>query len=151
MPLIRRATLQDLAAMQVILEKSPTDWTVEILQDCFSENYLNWVMVCETPVGFLMVKDNRHAWEIMQIVIDPSFQRKGFAKKLLMTVIDQARQESRMLTSDIHLQLEVRSSNRAAIALYQQCGFIEVSIRKKYYHNGEDAILMDLETKNEGS
>jgi ribosomal-protein-alanine N-acetyltransferase len=41
--------------------------------------------------------------------------------------------------------LEVRASNKTAIHLYESMGFIEVSLRKKYYPHPklgrEDAIL----------
>ena len=46
--------------------------------------------------------------------------------------------------------LEVRHSNKAAIALYRQLGFIETGRRRNYYEQGEDAILMEYDvTDNE--
>jgi ribosomal-protein-alanine N-acetyltransferase len=42
------------------------------------------------------------------------------------------------------VMLEVRASNHGAQQLYEQLGFEEVGLRRKYYPNGEDAILMDL-------
>ncbi|HBV40592.1 MAG TPA: ribosomal-protein-alanine N-acetyltransferase, partial [Erwinia sp.] len=45
------------------------------------------------------------------------------------------------------LWLEVRASNHAAIALYQQLDFNEVSVRRNYYPTAEgkeDAIIMAL-------
>jgi ribosomal-protein-alanine N-acetyltransferase len=42
--------------------------------------------------------------------------------------------------------LEVRASNQAARALYQQMGFAQVSIRPRYYTNPvEDAVLMEMD------
>ena len=39
--------------------------------------------------------------------------------------------------------LEVRSSNRAAIALYSRFGFKQVGVRKKFYEDPvEDGIVM---------
>ena len=40
------------------------------------------------------------------------------------------------------MTLEVRVSNLNAIRFYKKRGFKEVAIRKFYYSNGEDAILM---------
>ncbi|MGL4336112.1 MAG: ribosomal protein S18-alanine N-acetyltransferase, partial [Turicibacter sp.] len=40
------------------------------------------------------------------------------------------------------LTLEVRVSNEAAIMLYKKFGYEEITIRPKYYANGEDALLM---------
>jgi [ribosomal protein S18]-alanine N-acetyltransferase len=42
--------------------------------------------------------------------------------------------------------LEVRVSNRSAIAMYERFGFRPAGIRPRYYHdNGEDALIMWLE------
>jgi len=39
--------------------------------------------------------------------------------------------------------LEVRTSNRGAIALYERFGFLTAGIRRRYYQdNGEDALIM---------
>ncbi|MBF0443725.1 MAG: GNAT family N-acetyltransferase, partial [Oligoflexales bacterium] len=43
------------------------------------------------------------------------------------------------------LFLEVRPSNKSALKLYQSFGFIKVSIRKKYYSDGEDALILKRE------
>lgn len=41
--------------------------------------------------------------------------------------------------------LEVRESNMGAIGLYQRHGFVEVGRRKKFYLDGEGAVLMNRE------
>jgi ribosomal protein S18 acetylase RimI-like enzyme len=41
--------------------------------------------------------------------------------------------------------LEVRRSNIAANRLYKALGFEEVGIRRGYYENGENAIVMHYE------
>ena len=42
--------------------------------------------------------------------------------------------------------LEVRVSNREAIAMYERFGFRSAGVRHRYYHdNGEDALIMWLE------
>ena len=43
------------------------------------------------------------------------------------------------------ITLEVRLSNEIGINLYKSLGFIKGTIRKKYYSNGEDALLMVLD------
>ena len=40
--------------------------------------------------------------------------------------------------------LEVRASNQPAMRLYASLGFEHVGLRKKYYQDGEDAVLMTL-------
>lgn len=40
--------------------------------------------------------------------------------------------------------LEVRASNKPAQRLYASLGFERVGVRKRYYGDGEDAVLMTL-------
>ena len=42
------------------------------------------------------------------------------------------------------MNLEVKTTNAAAISLYKKMGFEQCGIRKKYYHNRDDAMLMAL-------
>ena len=48
------------------------------------------------------------------------------------------------------LRLEVRATSAPAIALYQRFGFVRSGVRKAYYENGIDAVLMDLNLIEEG-
>jgi [ribosomal protein S18]-alanine N-acetyltransferase len=43
-----------------------------------------------------------------------------------------------------HVLLEVRRSNRAAIALYRTVGFFAMGLRVRYYPDNEDAVEMVL-------
>ena len=69
--------------------------------------------------------------------VSPSRRRQGIAKQLLAALIDAAAEEG---IKDI--TLEVRPSNKAAIALYEGLGFRREGLRKKYYDDLEDAIIM---------
>ena len=40
------------------------------------------------------------------------------------------------------ITLEVSEANGAAIALYERFNFKTVSVRKKFYNNSQDALLM---------
>ena len=40
------------------------------------------------------------------------------------------------------ITLEVRKGNFAAIALYKKEGYDEITVKKMYYDDGEDAIYM---------
>lgn len=138
---IRVATLHDLDEMHTLLKKSTRDWTLSILRDCFSDDYFLWAICSDNKIlGFAVIQDAINHWELMQIVIDKKYQRQGLAAQLLQFVINEAK------TNKIKkIQLEVRSSNDAAITLYLKFGFHTVGVRKRYYADGEDASLMDLE------
>ena len=48
--------------------------------------------------------------------------------------------------ADARVTLEVRTSNAAAIRMYERFGFRPAGHRRRYYHdNGEDALIMWLD------
>jgi ribosomal-protein-alanine N-acetyltransferase len=135
----RIAFESDISEMQSILQLASRDWSPAVLPSCFGRNYKQWVVCFESTIlGFVIAKVIADYWEILQIVIHPDYQRQGLAARLLQFVIHEAR---KMKIKKI--QLEVRRSNHAAQSLYRRLNFAEVGIRKKYYSNGEDAVLMD--------
>jgi ribosomal-protein-alanine N-acetyltransferase len=83
-------------------------------------------------VGYLncWVNDNT---EILNFAVYEEFRNKGIGDLLYKEV-------ERIAVGII--SLEVRVSNKNAIKFYKKRGFIEVAVRKNYYSNGEDAILM---------
>ncbi len=75
--------------------------------------------------------------QIINIYILPEFQGRKYAKLLMDFMCDFVK------SFDVtEVTLEVRTSNYKAISLYEKYGFTEVSIRRQYYDNGEDAFLM---------
>lgn len=75
--------------------------------------------------------------QIMNIAVIPEFQRKKNGLSLMEELIGIA--EKKCCTS---MTLEVKASNIPAIGLYQSLGFKVYNLRKKYYHDGCDALLM---------
>lgn len=80
---------------------------------------------------------------LANIAVHPDYRRMGLAKLMIDKIITIARARG-----CAKIMLEVRKSNREAIELYVQYGFLKVGVRKNYYNDGflrsEDAILMDL-------
>lgn len=69
--------------------------------------------------------------------IDPLYQGQGLGQWLLLHLLMDAHQR------DLHhATLEVRISNLAAHKLYQKFGFQSVGRRRRYYSDGEDALLL---------
>ncbi len=75
--------------------------------------------------------------EILNIETLPNHRRQGLAQSLLAEAFDWARQNQRQA-----VWLEVRANNEGAIALYAKTGFVQISTRKRYYSDGEDALVM---------
>ena len=90
------------------------------------------------PVGYVstwLVFEEAH---ITAIAVREGYRGRGVGELLLGGAIEFAmHKKSRVVT------LEVRVSNRSAIALYQKYGFKKVGLRKAYYSdNREDADIM---------
>ncbi len=62
------------------------------------------------------------------IAVFPEHRRRGVGKALLLGLEEEAKRRRGEF-----LSLEVRASNRGAIALYQTMGFQEAGRRKKFY------------------
>ena len=78
----------------------------------------------------------------MNVAVEPERRRAGIATSLMRSLFDAAGPDAR-------LTLEVRTSNAAAIAMYERFGFRPAGHRRRYYHdNGEDALIMWLERRS---
>jgi ribosomal-protein-alanine N-acetyltransferase len=83
----------------------------------------------------MQVLDEGH---ILNVAVDPVCRGMGVGRLLVQRVLDDCRAAGAAFVS-----LEVRVSNAAAISLYRQMGFQDVGRRKRYYENGEDALMME--------
>lgn len=76
--------------------------------------------------------------EILDVAVRHDCRGKGVGGALLTrAVLDLKERGARIV------HLEVRVTNLAALTLYRRFGFRESGIRRNYYENGEDAILME--------
>jgi [ribosomal protein S18]-alanine N-acetyltransferase len=75
--------------------------------------------------------------EILNIETIPTHRRQGLAESLLREAFNWAQSNQRS-----SLWLEVRTSNAPAVSLYTKLGFQTISTRKRYYADGEDALVM---------
>jgi ribosomal-protein-alanine N-acetyltransferase len=74
---------------------------------------------------------------VTNIVVAPEFRRMGVATTLMVALARAA-----IDRGCVAWTLEVRASNTAAQELYRQFGFAPAGVRKRYYENTEDAIVM---------
>ena len=88
-------------------------------------------------VGFAGIIPILDEADISNIVVHKSFRNQKIGSLLLSSLIDLANSLELKV-----LNLEVRESNVPAIKLYEKFGFEVCGIRKKYYNNAQDAVLM---------
>ncbi len=144
MHVISPLTAHDLPAAFAIEKASHAfPWTESTFNSNQGERYLNLKLTLDdTLVAFAITQVVLDEATLFNIAVHPSHQRQGHGRHLLKQLIETL--ETRGITT---LWLEVRASNANAIALYEQLGFNEVSLRRNYYPaaNGrEDAVIMAL-------
>lgn len=86
--------------------------------------------------GILKILDEIH---ITNIVTKISKRHMGIASKLLEKLISEAKKENAKL-----LTLEVNEANENAIKLYEKYNFKKIGLRKNYYGQNKNAIIMTL-------
>jgi ribosomal-protein-alanine N-acetyltransferase len=82
--------------------------------------------------------------QILNIATARQFRRQGIAQQLLDHAFNRCAEQG--LSS---AWLEVRAGNTAALTLYQSSGFKTDGRRRAYYRDGEDALLMVREFKDQ--
>ncbi len=80
------------------------------------------------PVGFVLARSLFEDAEILTIAVGPEHQGKGVALGLMSLSHQQA-----INMGAEKMFLEVAADNVAAQGLYDKLGYVELSIRKKYY------------------
>ena len=93
----------------------------------------------QMAVAFITYSCSQDYGEILDVLVAPSYRNKGIASKLM----ENALRHSKKITNNIFL--EVRQSNQSAISLYKRFGFKQISTRKNYYKDGEDALIFEKE------
>lgn len=116
-------------------------WTIQQYKETLErEDLVFFVAEAETHlIGYIGGKLLLDEAEIYTIVVSKEFQKQQIAQFLL----DRFREEC--FLRDINtIFLEVRTSNKAAIAFYQKNQFEIIAERKNYYTRpAEDAIIMN--------
>lgn len=117
----------------------------KILGETLGEEFLLKGII-NNPSMFLVAKQNDKVigyisgyfidgiGEIYNFLVDDIYQRQGIGNMLFDKLM-----EINKVTS---LTLEVRDSNQKGYNFYLKKGFKEISVRKNYYKNGDDAIVM---------
>tara|TARA_B100000900_G_scaffold73674_1_gene58705 strand:- start:43 stop:480 length:438 start_codon:yes stop_codon:yes gene_type:complete len=76
--------------------------------------------------------------EIRYLSVHPSYKRLGLGKKLINKIFNECRHQNVK-----RIFLEVSLKNKQALSFYNYFGFKTISIRKKYYRDGSDALLKE--------
>ncbi len=75
--------------------------------------------------------------EILTLAVVPAARRQGLGATLLAAALAEAARRGATA-----MLLEVAKANQPARALYAAQGFTQVGLRRRYYANGDDALLL---------
>jgi ribosomal-protein-alanine N-acetyltransferase len=137
---IRRLTYADLPNVIAIERRAfPTPWSLAmfVLELSKPGGICLAALRDGRLVGYLVCSRYDTVWHLMNVAVEPKLQRQGIASALIERLFELADAPSEQYT------LEVRTSNQAAIKLYEALGFRPAGRRRGYYHdNREDALIM---------
>ena len=140
---IRSLGYSDLPSVISIERRSfPTPWSLAM----FVLELSNPSGIClaamdgeDRLLGYLVCSRYDNVWHLMNVAVTPERRRAKIATRLINHLFEQGGSAS-------PYTLEVRVSNREAIAMYERFGFRSAGLRRRYYHdNGEDALIMWFE------
>ena len=138
---IKPASWRDLFAVQEIERacfKEDAWPLIELMAALSFPNIIRLkAVIKEKTAGFIAgdIRRSEGTGWILTVGVLPDYRRQGLAEELL-AVCEQAMKMSQ-------IKLSVRRSNQAAITLYQKLGYAQVDVWSKYYHDGEDGIVME--------
>ncbi len=126
------------------IEKSsfPVPWSLKAFEGELQNSISNlWALILDKKlvayICFWMFDEEIH---LLNIAVHPEYRCRGYGKYLIDHLIRIGAENS--ISS---IWLEVRPSNRPALNMYLQSGFVQVGSRKHYYSDsGEDALIMEL-------
>jgi ribosomal-protein-alanine N-acetyltransferase len=138
---IRPLGLSDLNAIDAIEQRA---YRVPWSRSMFASELAKASSIClgafdgEQLIGYVVNSRYVDAWHVMNVAVNPDFQRRGIATRLLEHLFEVTRDDQRR-----GYTLEVRVSNEEAIGLYERHGFVRQGLRRGYYtDNREDALIM---------
>ena len=134
------ATVQGIAHQ----DKEPA-WNLSHYQSSFNTGHLGFVAIQEQCiVGCVVASVVFEVADLLYIQVSPAAQGSGVAQELFQSLVwyCQEHKVERIL-------LEVRPSNKRAIAFYRRLHFTEIDRRKAYYaatqnRVAEDALILQL-------
>lgn len=139
---LRQWKYTDIAKVAEFEEKQmfPDRWTYNQLAESFlSDKFKGFLLETDDGeiVGTIALNFGLDEADLVNVLVAARLRKTGLASTLMQTALAEC--EKIELNK---LFLEVRESNVPAIRLYEKFGFEKISQRKKYYKDGETAIVM---------
>jgi ribosomal-protein-alanine N-acetyltransferase len=138
---VRPPQLGDVRNLAVAdMECFPDPWPAQFfVSEIIADGRLNRLVV--DPAGRLAAY-LFCAWQyldlhVLKVATLADFRRRGLSLRLMRIAENHAEE-----MNGESLTLEVRKDNHSAIALYEGLGYTHQGVRRHYYPNGDDALIM---------
>jgi ribosomal-protein-alanine N-acetyltransferase len=148
-PIVRPMVESDLDSVLTIEQASfSTPWKRDhFLHEITAPHSYPFVAVYGgTIAGYVCLTALFEEAQILDIAVAPDVRGRGIARALMQFAAGLAREKGAEV-----LLLEVRSTNHAAISLYERFGFSRCGVRVGYYDGLDDALLMEKNLQGESS
>ena len=141
---VEKPSLDDLQEIYEI-EKSvfKNCWSKLSLKKELENKNFNLNLLCRLNnkiIGYFFSKNVKNEYHVLNFALKKNYQHRGYGKLFFNIIINE-------YILDGSVFLEVKRSNLSAINFYKKFNFKEIGFKKKYYSDGEDAIIMRLNKK----
>lgn len=137
---MREADLPQVVAIERTIYTHP--WTQGNFADSLAAGYHCWVLQRDGGLaGYAVLMVAAGEGHLLNLSIAAPFQGQGLGGDFVRFLLKAARERGAAT-----IYLEVRPSNRTALALYAKAGFVQIGMRRNYYpaqDGREDAIVME--------
>jgi len=127
--------------IEIERQSYPHPWTQIIFGDCLHAGYSSWVCGRSDMIeAYGILSAAAGEAHLLNICVRKESRQQGLGRKMLRHLVAIARRHDTEM-----IFLEVRPSNVAARALYEDEGFNELGNRRDYYPAGrgrEDALIL---------
>ena len=135
----RESDLKNVLEIEVMAYKNPY-WSQNMIFEVLANKTDKRLWIYEVDndvVGFIIDMRHKNEISLLNIAIHKYLQGMGHGLKMLKKYI-------KSLPGKCSIYLEVNKNNIKALNTYAKLNFEKVSIRKSYYNDGGDAIIMQL-------
>ena len=117
-------------------EKKNESYFLEILNNDLYDVYCLSEEKTSEISGYAVFYNTLDSIDLFEIAVSKEKQGKGYGDILLSHTADIFCRNGKKIL------LEVNENNEKAIKLYKKNGFEEISVRKNYYGNNKNAVIM---------
>ena len=138
---MRQEHVAQVAALEKLCFRDP--WSENSVASELNNPLSLWLVALdgERLAGYVGSQTVMDESDMMNLAVHPDYRCQGIGSRLVDELIKELKKKGSQ-----RLTLEVRVSNEPAKRLYDELGFSEIAVRKRYYsHPKEDALILRKE------